>query len=149
MTKIRISVTTDLPRVVEMLKSFHSDKVKEFGLGLNEDHVVQVAKAYIDGHMGIVAEVDDDVVGMLGGALAPNPLDQDELMFFESVWYVDKGYRHVGPALLKECEARCKEAGVKHICMMSMAGKNTETLEKFYERKGYKPMETYYIKEIA
>jgi len=147
--KIRISVMEDLPRVVDMIKMFHKDTVGRFGLGIQDDHVQEIARAYIDGHLGIVAEIDGNVIGMIGGSITPNPLDSGELMFFESIWYVDKDYRRVGPALLRECEERCKENGVKHICMLGMADGKEKVLRRFYSRKGYKPMETYFIKEIT
>jgi hypothetical protein len=65
-------------------------------------------------------------------------------------WFVDPEYRKgEGLKLLSAYEAIAAKIGVKRMSIAHLLSDNNQTLNKLYVKKGYRPMETHYVKEIS
>jgi GNAT superfamily N-acetyltransferase len=63
----------------------------------------------------------------------------------EIFWYVRKGYRgRYGIDLIEEYEQWAKQKGCKRIRMIHLVDLMPDKLKRFYERRGYKEIETVY-----
>ena len=85
--------------------------------------------------------------GMIGGMRAPDP-NTGELVATEFFWFVDPNHRGEGIQLLDEFEAWAKDEGCKKIIMVYLLDSTPDKVRRVYERRGYKPVEVHYIKEI-
>jgi GNAT superfamily N-acetyltransferase len=93
-----------------------------------------------------VAEEAGRLVGMLAVVVAPHPLT-GEPYADEVVWWVEPEYRSgsLGPRLLQTVENWTVTKGVT---ALRMVAPNETAVGKFYERRGYVPIETSYLKRL-
>jgi GNAT superfamily N-acetyltransferase len=99
---------------------------------------------------GMVAVLGEPgcVVGAVGGLLYPD-LNDGALVAAEAFWFVSPGARGRGAlALLDEYEAWAREAGAARLSMVHLVSLNADRLARLYARRGYRPVEVHYIKEI-
>ena len=96
----------------------------------------------------LVAEKDDEVVGVVGGIITPHPYAPMHLLGTEMFLWVDKEHRKstVGPRLLKEFENKCKQKECNYIVMTSTI--HTPNFKKYLTKHSYIEVETSYIREI-
>ena len=87
---------------------------------------------YLDRH-GILIESDS---GIIGGMITPL-FPTGELIAQEMFWWGDA-------KLLKQFEKRARQMGATAIHMMSL----TQRVAEHYRARGYKPLETVWIKEF-
>ena len=87
------------------------------------------------------------VVGVFSGYYTTYILNNEKL-FHELVWYVHPDHRRTGLKLYEHCEAAVKESGAKKMVMIHMATSMGDKLTALYEKMGYKPLETHYVKDI-
>ncbi len=90
----------------------------------------------------------DKVIGVIAGLISKQ-LMSHKRVFQEIVWYVDKDHRGQGVRLLRFIENWCAEEGIVQIIMARMHNSMPDTMGEFYERMGYKPFETHYIKDVG
>ena len=66
------------------------------------------------------------------------------------MWYVLPEYRSIGsgPELLSDLEKIAKESGGTFVKVGANQGFDAERVGAFYERSGYVPYETHYIKRL-
>jgi hypothetical protein len=89
------------------------------------------------------------LIGIMGFVIANDPND-GELTSQEMFWFVDPEYRKgEGLKLLSAYEAIAAKIGVKRMSIAHLLSDNNQTLNKLYVKKGYRPMETHYVKEIS
>ncbi len=91
----------------------------------------------------------EKVVGLLGGILAPD-MNDGELMAMETFWYVHPDHRNSieSVRLLMTFEIWAREMGAKRVMMAHLLSSMPEKLAAYYERRGYRPLEINYIKEL-
>lgn len=92
---------------------------------------------------------EDRIAGALGFILSPDPND-GEMVATEMFWFVlpsDRG--GTGLKLLHFYERLAKAAGAKRTIMAHLQGLNDEKLKHLFARRGYRPIETHYLKENA
>jgi GNAT superfamily N-acetyltransferase len=128
--------------------------INECGLPIkfNLDVFLQNWCVLLSSNIGVIwkLEKDGDLVGMLGGMLTPDLLD-GSLTATETFWYVLPQHRLGigGIQLLMTFEKWAKQVGAKRVIMAHLTSHNSETLEKLYKRRGFKPMEIFYSKELC
>lgn len=91
---------------------------------------------------------DGVLCGGIGGIIYPD-LNDGDLVCMETFWYVapdSRGGRD-GLRLIKELEIWAAMRGAKRIIMAYIFASMPESVAKFYERCGYRPMEMWYVKE--
>lgn len=89
----------------------------------------------------------DRLLGALG-AVVWNDLCNGKLRSTEAFWFMHPSYRKHGVRLLFEYEKWCIQKGVHLIGMIHLAGRNADALAKLYQRRGYRKLETVWIKEL-
>jgi GNAT superfamily N-acetyltransferase len=91
-----------------------------------------------------------DLIGFVGGAVAPMYMNFDYKIGTELFWWVHPNYRKagVGAALLSGIEAAAKAAGCKFWTMLAMQCMAPERAGQIYEAAGYRWVERSYSKEL-
>lgn len=90
---------------------------------------------------------DEMIVGALGGVLFPDP-NTGEPVATEFFWYVRPEARGAGLKLLPEFERWAVEAGAARVHMVHLLKLAPEKLGRLYQRRGYTPTETLYVKTL-
>lgn len=133
----------DIPRVIEMLWNYH-DSGSIPGLEINDDKsATQVLTVIIaGGGIGLLAEKNDELIGMLLALCVPYMWDKSKLVMTEIAYWVEPEHRGstAGYRLLKEYLKMCdkmKEQGRIHFCTMSQM----EGQELNYSKFGLRPVE--------
>jgi GNAT superfamily N-acetyltransferase len=149
---LRLATPEDHNEVYRMLKA-HWDHSPYKSLTFAEDKVRSKIDHFITNQgtdfIVILSCLDNGKpIGCLA-AFAIAPEFSTERMATEMLWWVDKPYRQSKRAfeLVKAYEywadnkANCK---IKHLALFEMDGK--ERIAKYYQRKGFVPMEHTYVK---
>lgn len=96
----------------------------------------------------IVAEVDGSAVGAIGALLYASTND-GAILSQEMFWWMFPEHRGTGSAeLISMFERESKAMGATAVIMSAIHGMRERALGKYYSRRGYRPQETNYIKEI-
>lgn len=107
---------------------------------------------FLSNGMGAVFALlkDGAAVGAIGGALYPDPND-GALVATEFFWFVDAENRGTrgGIGLFGAFESWAKGCGAKRITMVHLTGLMPEKLTRFYERNGFREVETHFVKEVV
>jgi GNAT superfamily N-acetyltransferase len=90
---------------------------------------------------------DADLVGALG-CIVWNDLYDDAKTSVESFWYVFEEHRGQGVRLMKHYEQWAIKNGIKRCMMGCIAGLHDVELGDFYERSGYRRLETTFVKVL-
>lgn len=147
---IRKATHDDVPRIVEMSRRFYATTSYAAMVPMADGDVEDIAAMLIDTGVMLVAEVDGQVVGMVGLAVMPFTFNRSARIAAEVVWWVEPEAQGagVGQALLAAVEPACVAAGVHCIQMMILATSPPQAAA-LYERDGYRHSETSFTKEIA
>ena len=87
------------------------------------------------------------VLGMICGIKHPDMLT-GEWVATELFWFVDSKHRGIGIKLLNKFERWAKRSGCKQIIMVHLSDLMPEVVEKIYIRRGYRLLESHFIKEL-
>lgn len=131
--------------VVELIKSFHEEAVKEYDHSIELDALVKTIEAQKKN--AFVLTVQDVCVGVLSGHIIPSMLNSG-LIFQETIWYVDEKFRSNGIKFLNEVKKFLKLRGVNIMIMVALENSKSEKLKRFYEHAGFKPLERHYVRGI-
>lgn len=144
----------DLERVFELANEFRKESGLDYEYSEDSKYgfVERITNLRELGMGGILAAYEDGDINPIG-ALAyviVNDILDGSLMASELFWYVraDKRKGRCGIKLLDKFEEICQEREVKKITMVHLNHMNADSLSKLYERRGYKPIETHYLKEL-
>lgn len=122
-----------------LLGSFNQEVFTETWTNLMNSNLGRILGAYRGSKL----------VGTLGFVINTDPNDA-ALVSQEMFWFVDPNYRKgEGLKLLKYYEEIAKSIGVKRIGMVHLQSDNNDTLAKLFTKRGYRAIETHYMKEIT
>lgn len=159
---IRTATPADKFRVVEMASRFllESQYGEMFENRATPDKIGALVDQLLKVGVIFVAELADDdprwqqgagphpaIVGMLAIVVVPN-LFTGFPVAEEIAWWVEPEHRGkltIGPKLLRSAEDWATSHGANMVKMVAPAG---STVGVFYERMGYQPAETAFIKRI-
>jgi GNAT superfamily N-acetyltransferase len=145
---IREATIDDVPRIVELAGHFiEGTRYAQF-LTKQPELLARMAVEMIAGKgLIVLGEVDGQVVGMLAVVPYVDPMTGVP-MVDETVWWVEPAYRstRLGPKLLVAVEKWARQNG---LLMCRMIAPHNSTVGAFYERFGYSPVETIYLKRLA
>jgi GNAT superfamily N-acetyltransferase len=104
---------------------------------------------FMEGGIGrIFAAMDGDrPVGVLG-VLFTNDINDDAPIASEAFWFVEEGHRGCGMKLFLTAMHKVEELGCKRMSMVHLENIN-EHLAHIYQRMGFVPTETHYIKTLS
>ena len=107
--------------------------------------MAKLAPLLIEADHGMVwvSECDGAIVGMLGVVGTFHPYSGEPVMS-EMFWYVEPEHRGQGVRLLKIAEDWARANGIADSIMISPS----EKVSNFYEKLGYRLLETQYIKRL-
>lgn len=147
---IRAADEQDFPAMAEYGRDWWQQTEFSRVVPYNAQSVVATLRKLAAQNMLVVAEHDLDVVGFVGGAVAPMYMNDDYLMGNELFWWVHPDHRKagVGAALLDGIEKAAKAAGCTFWSMMAMQCMDPERAGALYERAGYKWVERTYAKVL-
>lgn len=146
---IRMVQAGDLDALLEMGASFYSiGKLPGRFEGSAFSSFWEGAVASGQGAILIGEDDEGQVVGTLGALLYADPNNGD-IIAQELFWWVNEGHRGNGSLnLLKAYETWARGSGAKRIVVSAVHGLKEETLDKVYQRKGYRPIETNYVQDV-
>lgn len=119
---------------------------------INEKKVDFIIKMFLDHPnpmSGLFLSLDDNnkIIGVLAGIVTENVMGSacQELM-----WYVVSDYRKggVGLELIQKYEEWSKSLGVRFCSMSHYENDTGNTVSKIFDKKGFKPIEHTYVKEL-
>lgn len=98
----RFAERSDLESCFTIAKKF----VDFYGISYDETSVKAVLEKVVDEGVFIIAYVNDEVAGVIGGLFVHNPWNQEEILFQELFWWVEEKHRggSLGIKLLFELE---------------------------------------------
>jgi len=100
---------------------------------------------------GLILAIPDEEGNILGGigGIAFNDPNDGTMTIQEAFWYVDPDSRGIGLELLDEFIAIARLKGAGRLLLSHTEKLRPRALKRLYERKGFRPVETSYVKEIA
>jgi len=103
----------------------------------------------IEKNIGVifVYEKDNNMLGMIGGIKYPD-INTGILVAMETFWIVLPEASGRGVALLNKFESWARNEGCKKIIMVRLLSSMPEYVGDIYRKKGYKPIEEHFIKEL-
>lgn len=148
---IREATFDDLEKLMPICEEMHRLAQNE-NFGLNYD--LETAQNYVAHHIEkkdracFIAEQNKVIVGTLGLSMIPWDLGLQKRVI-EEWFYIDPIVRGSGLAkvMLSLAEAWTEIKGAKTLWMAALQN-NNRGMKKFYERKGYKLMYSFYVKEV-
>lgn len=151
MVEIRLGKKEDFEEIYRMGKAFMetSDLIKS--IGWERQSVKKLVDLFVENQsaLGLVAEEDGKLVGMLGLLIAPHLFNNNVLVAEEIAWWVEPEYRKkIGFQMLDLVEKILEKRGIKHFGMKFLSNENLspEIMERMYARRGYKKTETIMTK---
>ena len=147
---MRIETYSDryLQEVINLVENFHKEAVGEYDNVFDPNCLIETIKSQKENSDNAFLLIIDDVCqGILFGSRFKS-LINDGLIFQEIIWYVNKPFRKYGVYLLRECEKLLKSSGISIMIMAVLENSKTEKLKAFYQRLGFKPMETHLVRSL-
>lgn len=94
--------------------------------------------------------VNGNICGGAGALVFPHFWNQNVTVAQELFWWVDENARRssAGLRLLSELELAAKEKGAGSIVLATLDKLNPDVLERLYTRRGYRPQERAFIKDL-
>ncbi len=144
---IRHATEDDLPEILEIVEEFYSLTPYSNLLKFSPLKALQTISNVLSLDMteGIVLVLDNDGVKGVIAAILNDTFCSDEKVATEIVWYVKPEHRNKEALRLHQAfETWSNLVGSKITAMSDIKGGST--LEKYYNRQGYVPIETTYVK---
>lgn len=95
----------------------------------------------------LALEVDGRLIGGLGAIVYPDPND-GALVATEMFWFVQREQRGHGLMLLAVFERWARAKGARRLAMVHLTTLMPAVLERVYKARGFRHVESHYLKEI-
>ena len=146
---IRELTVDEIPLCVEGGKSFF-DEGKLPG-GFKPEIFIACWQRLIRNGIGVILGLfneSGEIQGALGAVIYPD-MNNGDITAVENFWYMLPQCRGQGLKLLKEYEKWARRRGAKRLAMIHLLNLQPEKLGALYQRLGFEPIETNYIKVLA
>lgn len=141
---IREATQADIPALLLIGEKFAARAQLAEHVGYDSDSLATTLGHMIASDDGIVL-VTDDGSGAAGGFLHPHPFNLNVRVGQELFWWSEAGH---GGALFDALETEARAKGAKYWSMITLEAIRPEATGKLYQRRGYRPLEHSYIKEL-
>lgn len=132
--------------ITTIIHNFYEESLKEYEPALKPDVISQtIEQAQKDAVFLLI--INGKCEGIIYGAVTTSPINQ-RTTYQEIIWYVNEEYRRYGKLLLDKTQEHLKKNNINSMIMVAMENSMSSRLKAFYERLGFQPMETHYIKEL-
>ena len=133
--------------VVKLVENFHKEAVGEYYGSIDQNAIIDTIKS-TDKNASYLLIIDGVCQGILSGVCF-TWMTTGRPAFQEIIWYVNPAFRRYGIKLLREVEKQLTAIGVSTMIMAVLENSKTEKIKRFYERLGFKPMETHYVRNLT
>jgi GNAT superfamily N-acetyltransferase len=142
---IREATLADVPRLVDLGIRWIGEGPYAAHITPSAEAMAKLAAGLIEADHGLILvyERAGRILGMIGVIATFHPYSGSPVMS-EMFWYVEPESRGVGVRLLRAAE----EWGRSHSIVDSIMISPSPKVSAFYERLGYKPLETQFIKAL-
>ena len=147
---MRVETYSDryLSDVVRLVENFHKESLCEYDDIFNSDSLLETITAQRENSDNAFLLIVDDVCqGILFGSRFKSMINGG-WAFQEVIWYVNEKFRSHGVRLLREAEKLLKSSGVSIMIMAVLENSKTEKIKAFYQRLGFKPMESHFVRNL-
>ena len=146
---VRTATIEDLTVLVGMGRDFHEYAAAQNNLNCNISDFSNYIKFMIDSDFTTIL-VDEKITGSIAGIISPWFMDFSQKIVTEQWWWVDPSYRDTKVAfeLLEALTNWGKQSGASKLIMVSINSKKEKAVKRYYGRKGFRYMETNFIKDI-
>lgn len=149
--RVRHAKVSDYEAMIKLAKEFfETNNFAHLDIDIDMFCVAELIKKITKLHLMFVLETDDnEIVGGVGGLITLSIFDARVKLFQEILFYVRNGFRKYSQLLLTNLTDACKQLKVEIMIMgyPSLDGKS-DKMERFYKARGYKRLETHFIKRI-
>ncbi len=147
---IRDATEDDIPEILVMGRKFFDlagwPEIAEW----DDASVTATLNHLIGSDDGVLLVVEHDgIVGMAGALLYPFYFNAKHRTGQELFWWAESGARgREALALFDALEDRAREQGAMSFAMITVEGLRSETLGRYYRRRGYRAAENTFIKSL-
>lgn len=149
---IRLAKLDDIPQCVEIVKEFYGQTPQADIAPFSIDNTKHFMKNLLESENAtfFVAEVGSEIVGIAAMGLSLNPFSEVCVVAHELFWYVRPEFRGTTVALklMNALESYAKDNDADCIIFVSIECEDSDKAQHIYERKGYKKLETNYIRRM-
>ena len=144
---MRVEVYSDpyKPDVIRVVWKFYEEHLTDYYGSPSKEIIEQTIIRFKD--LTFLLLDGDKCVGVLAGVEVKSKLN-DERFFQEIMWYVEKPYGRFGFYLIKKVKIMLKTLGFSHIIMSVLESMKSKRIEAIYNKLGFKPMETHYVRTL-
>lgn len=140
---IRPAIVADVPRLLEMGKSFHAESSYEKHMTLDPERLRVLATQLVEAGGVLVIDNAGMLVGMVGFLLFDHPMSGHKTAG-ELFWWLEPAHRGEGGKLLKAAEDLARDRGATQMLMIAP----NERVGVLYKRKNYHFVESAYQKAL-
>ena len=146
MAIVRAATPGDRWRIIRLLEESHQAAGYTFAFeAARADHVLRLHLDRADA-CALVLDVDEVAQGVLLAAAYDHPFGAGKWAK-ETVWYITPAHR--GRGGLRMLDAYEEWAGSAGCAVVSMAALASNDVSRIYERRGYSPAETHFVKPLG
>lgn len=148
--KIRKAMVKDFEALVAIGHKFFEFNPYRHYTTLDEESLIYTLSDLMQNHVLLVLTDDDRVVGTAGAFVAPLFWNHNFKQGLEAFWWVDEEYRGAGTGakLRLVLQEAAKLRGANFWNMIALKDSMYEQVCSHYERAGFSPAETVYMKVL-
>lgn len=149
--QVRRAHIVDYPEMVKLICEYFQSQnaFTRFGLHADVDDTATLVEDLTLRHLVLLLVTDDSkIVGGVGGFIVPSLFNAKTKIFQDLVFYIRPEFRQYTQYLLTELKAECFKREVDLIIMAHMEDGNLDKMERYYQSKGFKRLETHFIARI-
>jgi hypothetical protein len=150
---IRHAEPADLPEIIDMGRDFFDQSGSAEFTTFDDASFATTIIALMSGLSGgvlLVAEIGEKCVGMASCVAFPFYANMQTRVAQEIFWFVKPDCRNgVGSSLLDELEAEAMRGGAQVFLTAALSGLRDKAIGRVYERRGYRPAETSFVKRLS
>lgn len=139
---VRKALIEDIPSLVEMGSNFHAMSPHSFMGEYDATGAANVLRFMIESPQSLVLTNGQ---GMIGGTFAPVFFAPGKWMLEENYWWAGAD----GFALLDAHLEHAKAWGASFYLLSTLENERSAAITRLVTRKGFKPLERRFIKELA
>lgn len=147
---VRRATRADYPTMFLLVEEFFkANTFAHLELDIDVASVTKLVEKLTTEHLMLVLETDCGIIiGGTGGLIVPFLFNTKIKIFQELFSYVQKDYRKYSQLLLCELKKICQELKLNMMIMGYPSDGKLDKMERYYQARGFKKLETHFIKRI-
>lgn len=145
MTSVRKAVSADVPAIAKMAETFLASEYRDRFADLSAVRVMAENLIASDDGLALVAERDEQVIGMMGATTYLSPFT-NQIVATEICWWVNPEARgsRVALRMLNHAEDWARSKGARAFQMIAPS----DHVAEFYQRLGFRRLEIHYERAL-